>query len=123
MPRDINGGQGPPENESAPGQGRPRDFGNGNGAVYSDFKTELQTIDLADVHFDRACERLHRLGPRAVGEFLAELGAAYLIRTPIETQLERYTARLDRDTIRAVGGHKFASAPLHLCNAAERSAP
>jgi hypothetical protein len=123
MPRDMISGQGPPENESAPSRGRPRDFGNGNDTAYSGSKIDLQPIDLADVHFDRACEQLHRLGPRAVGEFLAELGAAYLIRTPIEIQLARYTAKLDRDTLYAVGGHKVASPPIHLYSAEERRTP
>jgi hypothetical protein len=65
---------------------------------------ELQqsaTDDLADFRFARRVVRLHRLGPRALFELLAEIGARHLIRVPVEHIVREYTDRLDRDTLRA----------------------
>jgi hypothetical protein len=52
-------------------------------------------LDLVDIRFCRSVLRLHRLGPRAVAELLAELGARHLIRQPIEGLVDEYLARLD----------------------------
>jgi hypothetical protein len=68
---------------------------------------------LADLRFRRAVERLHRLGPRALYEMLVALGASRLIRTEIERQVERHAA-LDPHIMCAVGGDRFAGAPIHL---------
>jgi hypothetical protein len=68
---------------------------------------------LADLRFRRAVERLHRLGPRALYEMLVALGASRLIRTEIERQVERHAA-LDPHIVCAVGGDRFACAPIHL---------
>ncbi len=38
----------------------------------------------------RSVARLHALGPRALGEFLAELAAERMLRGPIEDKLEAY---------------------------------
>jgi hypothetical protein len=61
--------------------------------------------DLADLDaaFRRDVEHLHRLGPRAVGELLIELGARRMVRTEIELLLRRYR-RLDPAIVAAVGG-------------------
>ena len=59
-------------------------------------------VDLADRRFYRDVERLHRLGPRAVYELLAELGARRMVRTEIEVMLHRY-ARLDPAMFDALG--------------------
>jgi hypothetical protein len=56
---------------------------------------------------------LHRLGARPLGEFLDHLGQKHLIRTSIETELERY-ARLDPAVVRALGADRFPVVPLHL---------
>jgi hypothetical protein len=63
-------------------------------------------IDLRDVRFRRDIERLHRLGRRAVGEMLAELAAARLLRTEIEALVARYT-RLDPAALDAAGGRTW----------------
>jgi hypothetical protein len=68
---------------------------------------------LADLRFRHAVERLHRLGPRPLYEMLVALGASRLIRTEIERQVERYAA-LDTHIVCAVGGDRFACAPIHL---------
>ena len=57
--------------------------------------------------------QVHRLGPRVLGEILAELGGAHLIRFDIERRLEAY-ARLSPETLRALGADRFPSIPLHL---------
>jgi len=36
-------------------------------------------VDIADLRFQRRVQRLHDLGPRAVGELLAEIGADFSI--------------------------------------------
>jgi hypothetical protein len=54
--------------------------------------------------------QVHRLGPRVVGELLAELGAEFLIRTAIETKLERY-AVIDPAILSALGGDRFPTWP------------
>lgn len=53
------------------------------------------------------------LGPRAVGELLAEIGREHAIRTAIEQKLERY-ARLTPEQIGTVGGEDFPPAPLRV---------
>ena len=67
---------------------------------------------VADLRFRRQVIRLHRQGPRAVGEFLAGLGAERDIATIIDRKLEHY-AELDAEVLEAVGGGDFPSAPIH----------
>ena len=63
--------------------------------------------------FQRKVERVHRLGPRVLGEMLAELGAERSITTIIiDTKLTRYT-ELDPEAIEAAGGDDFWPLPLH----------
>jgi hypothetical protein len=69
-------------------------------------------IDLAEIRFARAIGRLHPLGPRVLAEFLAELGAARMIRTEIEAMVERYINRLDPKIVRALGGDRFPVSPI-----------
>jgi hypothetical protein len=66
-----------------------------------------------DVRFWWLSRQVHALGPRVVAELLAELGARYLIRTPIEALLERYAA-LDPAALAAVGGDRMPPPPIHL---------
>jgi hypothetical protein len=68
--------------------------------------------DLAEVQFRGVVTRLHRLGPRVLAELLAEIGARYLIRQPIEATVAAYAARLDSAILAAVGADKFAPAPV-----------
>ena len=52
----------------------------------------LTTIDAGvDLRFRRQVERLHRLGPRALGELLAEIGEQRLCRTYLEQRVRRYS--------------------------------
>lgn len=66
--------------------------------------------DIRDRRFERNVARLCELGPRAVGELLAELGASSLRMTEIEATLARY-ARLDPVVVRDLDGDRFAPRP------------
>ena len=74
-------------------------------------KTMVAADVVADLRFRRRVERLHRLGPRAVGELLAELAAARSIMTAIDRKLATYV-ELDLEGLEAVGGDKFWPVPL-----------
>ncbi len=62
--------------------------------------------------FQRKVERVHRLGPRVLGELLAELGVERDIGTIIDQKLDTYT-ELDPETLEATGGNDFWQPPLH----------
>ena len=64
------------------------------------------------LRFRRQVEHLHRLGPRATAELLAEIGAERGITTIIDRKLERY-AELEPETLEAAGGDRFWPAPVH----------
>src|SRR5262245_2979312 len=68
----------------------------------------LPPTDLADARFQRAVARLHRLGERPLYEMLVELGGRYLLRTEIETAVDRFSA-LDPATLDAVGARHFVA--------------
>jgi hypothetical protein len=70
--------------------------------VYSD--------KIHDPNYRRNVTRLHAMGPRVLGEFLAELGAGSYRMTDIESALERYS-RLDPDIVRGLGGNRFPPRP------------
>ena len=67
----------------------------------------------ADFRFARVTA-LHRLGPRALAELLAEFGCEHLIRSAIETKLRRYIERLTPGLLRAVGGDRFPASPIRI---------
>ena len=67
---------------------------------------------VADLRFRRKVIRLHRQGPRAVGEFLAELGAELDVQTPIDQKLNTYV-EIEPETLEATAGNDFWSVPLH----------
>lgn len=67
---------------------------------------------VANLQFRRKVIRLHRQGPRAVAEFLAELGADLGVQTPIEQKLDVY-AELEPEVIEGAGGDEFPPPPLH----------
>ena len=66
---------------------------------------------VADLKFRRQVIRLHRQGPRAVGEFLAEIGAEFSVQTPIDKKLDIY-AEIDPEILEAAGGDEFWPAPI-----------
>ena len=65
-----------------------------------------------DLRFHRHVERLHALGPRAVGELLLEIGELRACRTFIDQRLDAYAA-LDPETVKAVDGDKFPRPPIY----------
>jgi hypothetical protein len=64
---------------------------------------------MADLTFQRHVGHLHALGPRVVGELLAQLGAEKNIRTAIDQMLARY-AKLTSEQVKAAGGDKWPPA-------------
>ena len=67
---------------------------------------------VADLKFRRQVIRLHRQGPRAVGEFLAELGAEFSIQTSIDKKLDIY-ADLEPEALEVTAGDGFWKPPLY----------
>ena len=68
---------------------------------------------LSDLRFQRAVIQLHALGPRAVGEFLAETGERHRCRAWIDQRLDAYR-RLDPELLQALGGEHFPPPPIHV---------
>lgn len=64
------------------------------------------------VRLDRGACHLHTLGPRAVAEFLAEIGQANNAPPAILQLLAEYQNRLTPALIRAAGAHRFPPLPL-----------
>ena len=64
-----------------------------------------------NLRFRRQVEHLHRLGPRAVGELLAEIAAERSIMTLVDQKLTTYT-ELDSTALAAAGGDTFWTVPL-----------
>lgn len=79
---------------------------------------ELRPIGLtaaeavADLHFRREVQRLHRRGDRVLAEAFAHLGAKHGIQTSIEQTIERF-AGLDPKALEAAGGDEFWQPPIH----------
>ena len=67
---------------------------------------------VADLRFRRKVQRLHRQGPRVVGEFLAEIGPELGVQTPIDRKLDA-DAEIEPEVIEAAGGDEFWQPPLH----------
>ena len=68
---------------------------------------------VANLKFRRQVERVHALGPRAVAEPLAEIGAERGITTIVDQKLTTY-AWFDPAAIEATGGDTFWPAPLRV---------
>ena len=62
--------------------------------------------------FQRHVERVHQLGPRAVAELLAEVGAERAIQHLIDRKVAQY-ASIDPGALAATGGDGFWPTPLH----------
>ncbi len=72
---------------------------------------EVAAEVVADLQFRRHVQRLHGLGDRVLGEFLAEISAERGIRTLIDQKLDTY-AELDPEVLKAAGGDEFWHPPL-----------
>ena len=64
---------------------------------------EQATAVIREIAFRRHINHLHRLGPRAIGEFLAEVGARHSCRTWIEDRLADF-AMVDPATLADLEG-------------------
>jgi len=73
---------------------------------------------IRELRFRRNVERLQKLGPRAIGELLAEIGAAYSIRTDVENRLERY-AVLTPEQVMVACAYFYPETPIHAVEAKE----
>lgn len=63
---------------------------------------------MVEVRLARGAEHLAALGPRAIAEFLAELGRVHGIDEDILAHLDRWREHLTPELLRAVGGDRFA---------------
>lgn len=63
---------------------------------------------MTDLRLQRGAEHLAALGPRAIAEFLAELGRNHGIDQDILARLDRWREHLTPELLRAVGGDQFA---------------
>jgi hypothetical protein len=70
---------------------------------------ELGPVDR--LRLQRGAEHQHRLGPRAIGEFLAEVGTRTGTMPWIINRLAEYETRITPDMLRATGGDRF---PIRL---------
>ncbi len=68
-------------------------------------------VIVADMKFRRQVVHVHRLGPRVLAEFLAEIAEERNIRVVVERKLDRF-AELDPAALDATGGDQFWPAPL-----------
>jgi len=70
--------------------------------------------------FPRLVEHLHRLGPRAVGELLAEIAEEWDIPDDaLVSTLERF-GRLSPEILAALNGVRFAPQPLAVIRGGRR---
>jgi hypothetical protein len=76
---------------------------------------------LADFRFPRDVGALHRAGPRAFPELLAEFGSDRLLRSALEVPVWGYVDRLTPDLLEVVGADQFAPAPVHRAAEGRRS--
>ena len=60
-----------------------------------------------NLRFRRQVEHLHRLGPRATAELLAEIGVER------DSKLAAYTG-IEPEALEAAGGDKFWLVPIHV---------
>ena len=70
------------------------------------------TVIISDLRFRRDIERLYKLGPRALGELLVEIGEQRLCRTYIEKRVRSYSI-INPEHLSAVGGDAFPRPPLY----------
>ena len=71
-----------------------------------------EALDARQRH-QRLVEHLHDLGPRPVGELLAELAQVHGISEDVDRRLERY-GQLRADVVQALGVDRYLAPPLHI---------
>src|SRR5579859_2352067 len=96
-------GPGAPEGAPEPGLNSTAADRSGDALITGDALDQLRR--------QRRVEHLHGLGPRALFEFLGELGQDHLITDAIEHKLARY-GHLDLEMLKLTGGDRFPAPPL-----------
>jgi hypothetical protein len=66
-----------------------------------------------EMRFERAINRLVRIGPRPVGELLRKIGSDFGVMAEIYGLVSEWAER-DPAIVRGVGGGEFHRAPLRL---------
>src|SRR5437762_1548793 len=69
------------------------------------------------LHRPRLVERVHRLGARALFEFVNELDQSHGLGSDLDQRLERY-ARLDPAVLPALGGDRLPVSPVRIVGGA-----
>ncbi len=67
---------------------------------------------MANLRRRRHVQQVHRLGDRAFGELLAEIGAERGIQTIIDRKVDTYV-ELDPEVLETAGGDDFSPLPIH----------
>ena len=84
---------------------------------WPDFPPQLACSEapthIRDLQFKHDVERLHRRGPRALLELLAEIGATRQIQTHIEARTAAF-ANIEPDALTVTGGDRFPPLPIHV---------
>ena len=99
--------------ERPAGDGRAFGYLAGRLDASKDTQTVSTAQGLAGTRFERQVLRVHALGPRPLGEMLAEIANATGQPAVVADHVEKYS-RLDRDILRAVGADRFPPMPLGL---------
>ena len=76
---------------------------------------------VADVRFRRKVERLHRRGPRAILEVLAEIAAGHSNQNVVEQVLDRHLG-VPEQALEAVGGDRLPPVPIRAVTDDEAAA-
>lgn len=79
----------------------------------------IPTDALNDLNFRRRVQRLHRIGPRPIGELLLELAEVSGRRTWLDMRLVEY-GHIDGDALADLGANDWPTAPLHLVSGGPR---
>jgi hypothetical protein len=78
-----------------------------------------QSQSLVRLRRQRHVEQIHRLGARIVFELLDELDRHHGLGADLDRRLERYSS-VEPDILAALGGDRFAAAPLRLVGGGDR---
>ena len=74
--------------------------------------SQMAVAIVCDLRFQRDIERFYKLGPRALGELLVEIGEQRLCRTYIENRVRSYGS-ISPEYLSALGGDAFPRPPLY----------
>jgi hypothetical protein len=74
----------------------------------------FESQGLGRLRRQRLVEALHRLGPRATYEFVAEVVERFGLEQHIDDRLVAYTERLTPELLAAVGADEFPASPVRV---------